>query len=133
MHGHSSVGDSWQKMGWITHQVYHTQGELMFPKFCISYRFTFMFVCVQLYRKCACITDRVSAGHIQPVFLVKIVSVINIYLHMYTHLYPHAYVHVYNHVCVCVYVCVWGCHVNCVISCESQPRMLEKLLCILFI
>ena len=118
MHEHSSVGDSWQKMGWIAHQAYHTQGELMFPKFCISYRLTFMFVCVQLYRKCACITDRVSAGHIQPVFFVKIVSVID--KHLSTHVYT------FIHTCICT--CVQSCVCVCVCVCMGLPRELCHLL-----
>lgn len=89
-----------------------------------------MFVCVQLYRKCACITERLSAGHIQPVFLVKIISVIDKHLSTHVHMFIHICIYTCVQLCVCV--CVWGCHMNCVISCESQPRMLEKPLCILF-
>lgn len=74
----------------------------MFPKFCISYRFTFMFVCVQLYRKCACITERLSAGHIQPVFLVKIVSVIDKHLSTHVHTFIHTCIYTRVQLCVCV-------------------------------
>ena len=89
-------------MDWITHQVYHTQGELMlFPKICISYRYTFMYVYVHLYRKCGCITGRVNVGHIQRVFLMKIVSIIDKCLY-----FAYTCTHIIH---TCIYTCVHSC------------------------
>lgn len=72
---------------------------MLFPKICISY--TFMYVYMHLYRKCECITGRVNVGHIQRVFLMKIVSVIDKCIHMCTHYtHMHIYIHVYTRVCM---------------------------------
>lgn len=74
---------------------------MLFPKICISYRYTFMYVYMHLYRKCACITGRVNVGHIQRVFLMKTVSIIDKCIHVHT-LYTHAYIY------TCVHSCVYG-------------------------